>query len=215
MKKEKSKNQSALYEERIFNNKDPLINVLLDETYSYVFWKDKNSIFKGCNRKFALQCGCEESSEIEGKTDYDFPWTDKQREKYLSDDQKIIKTNTPYYHYKEQQTQLDGSIKIILVNKIPIISKDNQIAGIFGKYTDITKQEFLSDKLSNREQECLYFILRGKSAKEISTILNLSSRTVEVYLNNLKLKFNCINKSQLIEFSIVEGYINFMPESLN
>ncbi|MBS0357988.1 MAG: helix-turn-helix transcriptional regulator [Proteobacteria bacterium] len=73
---------------------------------------------------------------------------------------------------------------------------------------------FNDKKISRRESQCLYFMLRGKSCSEIALILKIDRRTVEVYVNKLKEKFNCQTKGQLIEKAIMLGYVNMIPESL-
>ena len=52
-------------------------------------------------------------------------------------------------------------------------------------------------RLSKRETQCLEFLTCGKSMKEIAYLLNLSPRTVEFYLQNLKKKSG-LNRSELI-----------------
>jgi DNA-binding CsgD family transcriptional regulator len=73
-------------------------------------------------------------------------------------------------------------------------------------YTDI--------KLTNRESECLFFVLRGKSAKEIAYILNISIKTVEGYIAQIKIKLNCYSKSSLIEKAISQGLMSIIPSSI-
>jgi len=68
--------------------------------------------------------------------------------------------------------------------------------------------------LTNRESETIFFILRGKSAKQIAKILTISHRTVEQYIEKLKYKFNSVNQRELIENAIAMGYLNYIPESL-
>lgn len=53
------------------------------------------------------------------------------------------------------------------------------------------------DKLTTREQECLFHFLQGKTAKETGFALNLSHRTVEDHITNLKIKLGCHNKRDL------------------
>lgn len=53
--------------------------------------------------------------------------------------------------------------------------------------------------LSPREIECVRMMLLGYSASEIGTLLKLSKRTVEFYLENIKLKANCFSKLELFE----------------
>lgn len=52
--------------------------------------------------------------------------------------------------------------------------------------------------LSNRQIECCTLLLSGKTSKEIAKLLGLSTRTVEHYLSNIKIKLQCSNKAELI-----------------
>ncbi len=53
--------------------------------------------------------------------------------------------------------------------------------------------------ISCRENECLLYLSKGQSFKEIASNLNISSRTVESHLSNIKNKLNCYSKSQIID----------------
>lgn len=54
-------------------------------------------------------------------------------------------------------------------------------------------------RLSKREIECLQLAVRGKTMREIASLLGLSVRTIEAYMENIKLKFNVATKSELID----------------
>ncbi|MDI9637886.1 LuxR C-terminal-related transcriptional regulator [Geitlerinema splendidum] len=54
-------------------------------------------------------------------------------------------------------------------------------------------------KLSPREVECVFHFSQGKTSKEIAKILNISHRTVENYIKNVKLKTGQSNKSVLAD----------------
>lgn len=70
--------------------------------------------------------------------------------------------------------------------------------------------------LTARQAECMYFLIRGKSAKEIGRILTLSSRTIETYLENLKDKLKCQGTAELIEMAIDSGFASFkLPNNKN
>ena len=79
-------------------------------------------------------------------------------------------------------------------------------------YTVIKK--FNDENLTVRESECLYFMIRGKSAKLIADYLHLSRRTVEEYQANLKQKIGVTLQSQVIEYSVMYNLIHYIPESL-
>lgn len=51
--------------------------------------------------------------------------------------------------------------------------------------------------LSKRELQCLALIVRGMSSKKIASILSISPRTVEVHLENARLKLGCHNRAEL------------------
>jgi len=63
-----------------------------------------------------------------------------------------------------------------------------------------------ASSLSSRERDCLRLLLRGNSAKDTATELNLSQRTVEFYLENVKNKLNCGGKREL--FSVASEFNN-------
>lgn len=73
-------------------------------------------------------------------------------------------------------------------------------------------KEFNNVYLSKRELECLYLMVRGKTAKGIADILELSPRTVEQYLNSLKNKFSASSKSELIDKALTYIFNQIMPD---
>jgi len=68
--------------------------------------------------------------------------------------------------------------------------------------------------ISKKEQEVLFFFIRGKNAQEISNILSRSKRTIEMHIEVLKEKLQVFTKSQLIEKAIMLGYMTKIPETL-
>lgn len=54
-------------------------------------------------------------------------------------------------------------------------------------------------RLTKREIECILEILKGKTSKEIGKTFNRSFRTIEHITQQIKFKFNCKTRSQLID----------------
>lgn len=117
------------------------LNYLIEYLPYFIFWKDKDLVFKGCNQKFAEQFGYSSPEEIIGKTDYDFSWSTQLRDKYIADDKAILSSGKAKLDYEEEQRQPDGSIKTMLVSKVPIYNKKNTRMGILGIYTDISNRK--------------------------------------------------------------------------
>lgn len=134
--------------------------------------------------------------------------------------------------------------RIMLGEKSPLCDDENKIIGLISHWQDVThdslvdlsriliskknfprKQKYFSFsinnnlqsntiKLSKRQTETLFYTLRGYNRRDIAKLLNLSSRTIETYAEQLKNKFSCESRIQLIEKAIVMGYMNIIPDSL-
>ena len=63
---------------------------------------------------------------------------------------------------------------------------------------------------SRQEARCMMHLLRGSSIKRIAQRLELSPRTVEFYLNNMKKKLDCRTKFELID-AVLEAGFEKMP----
>lgn len=60
--------------------------------------------------------------------------------------------------------------------------------------------------LSMQEFKCLAWLSRGKIVKEVAQIMNLSPRTVESYLDNIKSKTKIESRSKLIDLFVLNFY---------
>lgn len=56
----------------------------------------------------------------------------------------------------------------------------------------------LSVLLSNRQAQCADLLLKGMTSKQIGRALDLSPRTIEGYIEDMKIKLQCQNKASLI-----------------
>jgi PAS domain S-box-containing protein len=104
----------------------------------YIFWKDKNSVYLGCNKALANAIGLKSSNEIIGKTDYDLPTTKEQSDSYRADDKFVMDTKIPKLNIEEKQTLNDGEIRIISTSKAPLMDNEGNVYGVLAIYSDIT-----------------------------------------------------------------------------
>ncbi len=54
--------------------------------------------------------------------------------------------------------------------------------------------------LTQAELSCLRHLIEGKSYQETARLLQLSTRTIEFYSQNMQAKLTCPNRSALIQF---------------
>lgn len=175
----------------------------------YVFWKDKNSVYLGCNQQFAELAELNSPEEIIGKTDYELWGTDGKEAKIFRQGDIDTINGNPVTNAKEYINKSNKNWAL-LVNKSILIDKKHHVVGIFGISVEINFADNNTNTLglTKRQSECLYHLVRGLTAKQIAKVLGLSNRTVEFYLENLKEKFNCSNKSDLITKAFEMGFGN-------
>lgn len=93
--------------------------------------------------------------------------------------------------------------------------KHTQIAGANKKYN--LGEKFPGVYLTKREAQIMFYFLHGMSTTKVATLLDLSRRTVEFYINNMKSKLNCQFKSELISRVMQSDFlklIDFSPAIL-
>ncbi len=67
-------------------------------------------------------------------------------------------------------------------------------------------------KLSNREIDCIAYIKNNLTAKMIAKKMNLSHRTVEAYLENIRAKFNLPDRHELLRVILQDDYLGSLRD---
>jgi DNA-binding CsgD family transcriptional regulator len=136
----------------------------------------------------------------------------------------------------------NDELKILLTHKSALINDHNQAIAALLHATEITQQSLLNitsalvntdkkyhprnnteqrsyhiadtyeSRLTPRESECLFYLVRGKTANLIAEMLSVSKRTVEKHIANIKIKLDCTTKANLIEKVIANNFIHYLPE---
>lgn len=68
--------------------------------------------------------------------------------------------------------------------------------------------------LTEKQESCLFLLIRGKTLKEIAKIMHVSPRTIECHIDALKVKLHCQYKNELIEKAICSDFLYYIPEFL-
>jgi PAS domain S-box-containing protein len=132
------------------NIKNSIIDLLPNH---YVFWKDKNSVYLGCNKLLASALGFESSQDIIGKTDYDLPTTKIESDAYRIDDQLVMEQKQVKLNIEEYQTLADGNKRIINTSKVPLMDNRGKVYGILAIYSDITERKNLELSLEKAKNQ--------------------------------------------------------------
>lgn len=159
-------------------NSQRMLQLVLDTIPVRVFWKDKNSVYMGCNKLFAKDAGLKKPDELIGKTDYDMGWSE-QADLYRADDKQVMQSSQPKLNYEEPQSTPEGDKIWLETSKIPLTDNEGNAIGIMGTYTDITER-----KRNQRELEEYKTRLEIKVA-ERTAALEASNRELESYSHSI------------------------------
>ncbi|MEM9458868.1 MAG: ATP-binding protein [Myxococcota bacterium] len=126
---------------------------IIDNIPYAVFWKDQESVYLGCNEKFARVAGLRHAHEIVGKTDYDLAWKRQEADFFRKIDREVMHKGRPILDIEEPQRQADGRESILLTSKVPLRDADGRVRGILGIYTDITARKQMEQALREAKEQ--------------------------------------------------------------
>ena len=126
-------------ENELFGSRQ-MLQLVLDTIPQRVFWKDRNSVFVGCNKPLAQDGGYTDPASLIGKTDYDTT-SSATADAYRADDRQVMETGQPKINFEEPQVRADGSVGWLRTSKVPLRNKEGQVIGVLGTYEDITESK--------------------------------------------------------------------------
>lgn len=119
---------------------------VLDLMPQRVFWKNRDSVYMGCNKAFSQDASLADPNDIVGVTDHDiFP---EQAQLYRTDDANTMKTREHLINSEEPQTHQSGNTIWLRTSKRPIINNENIVVGLVGTYDDISELKNTQEALS-------------------------------------------------------------------
>jgi len=189
----------------------------------FLFWKDLKSVYLGGNDYEQMLAGLYGDNTVVGKSDCDLSWHE-QADKLQENDRNVMLDNESKIFFEDIQV-VHGEIIKVLSCKMPMYDSSNKLVGTFGmgfcidniNYNNVESivrqvdiklskdillhslnETKVKRKLTERESQCMYYLVRGMTAKEIGRKMFLSPKTVEYYINSVKTKFHCRTRSELI-----------------
>ena len=113
-----------------------LLASLLDNIPDNVYFKDLQSRFTRINKHLAEQFRLSDPELALNKTDADF-FQPAHADATFSMEQEIIRNGYPKLKVLEEEKYLDGRVRYVLTNKLPLRDSQGHIIGVFGISRDI------------------------------------------------------------------------------
>lgn len=117
-----------------------MLQLVIDSIPHAVFWKDRNSVYLGCNKKFAADAGFSDTRKIKGLTDTDLPWTGSEAGLFTEQDRRVMEADQPELNTHQVQTNSHGQKCFLETSKIPLHDHEGSVVGVLCFYQDITRR---------------------------------------------------------------------------
>jgi two-component system, OmpR family, aerobic respiration control sensor histidine kinase ArcB len=115
-----------------------------------IYWKNKNSVYMGCNDYMVSVAGLNSTADIVGKNDYEL-WPD-QAETLIKNDQEVMLSGKPI-EVEEWVVLPNGEHRFFTVVKTPLRDENGNIVGIIGNSLDVTELKKTKDQLAENFKE--------------------------------------------------------------
>ena len=143
------------------------LQLIMDTIPLAIFWKDRNSVYLGCNREALYTTGLSQLDDIVGQTDYDLPWETEVAERIRQGDREVMDCNAPALRVEESLFQADGRPAWLETSKVPIHDIDGNVMGILVTFQDITPRKQVEASLQQLNGEL-------REAKEVADAASLA-----------------------------------------
>lgn len=166
-KKAEEQNGESIEDE--LKRSQEMLKLVINNIPQYIFWKNIDGEFLGCNKNFAKAAGFESSEELIGKTDFDLPWKASEAESFFETDRLVMETGIPEYNIIEQQSMASGRQAWLNINKIPLNDPSGKVVGLLGTYEDITERIKNQNRIKRSERRYKRAYNRAEFYKDVFT----------------------------------------------
>ena len=138
--------------EQALREREELLRNIIAHIPCAVFWKDRDSVYLGCNDQVARDYGLSGPEEVVGRTDYDLVRDRTEATFYRDCDRLVVESGTPIVNLEESQTRADGTRATLLTSKVPLRDATGAVVGVLGVYQDITDRKRLEEQLRQSQK---------------------------------------------------------------
>lgn len=123
---------------------------ILDHVPSCVFWKDRNSVYRGCNSAFSNFFGISPHN-VEGKKDFDFLPAPLAK-KVVAHDQRVVQKQKQLAPIEYHVGNATGEDRWLRVTRVPLKDGTGKVSLLLGILDDITQEKEARKHLEQRDK---------------------------------------------------------------
>ncbi|MFM8295227.1 MAG: PAS domain-containing protein [Microcystaceae cyanobacterium] len=180
--------------EQSLRESQQFVQTLLDTLPVYVFWKNRESVFLGCNWPLARLLNLQDPQEIVGKTDFDLSSIEEQAIAYRLGDQRVIESGQAELNVEENHLLENGELQWIETHKAPLRDANQTVMGVVGVFQDITDRKNYEFQLQQKNQELQSLLqLREEALTIREDMSNMIVHDLRNPLSSILLSVNVLN----------------------
>lgn len=129
-----------------------LLQTVIDTIPQCIAWKDRDSLYLGCNQKFAEVVGVGNPHNVLGKNDYELSATREEATFYREWDARVMNRDRAELHLIETHRQADGKNTWIETSKLPLHDANGTVSGLLLMFEDITERKLAEEAIQKVQQ---------------------------------------------------------------
>ncbi|HYH64558.1 MAG TPA: PAS domain S-box protein, partial [Urbifossiella sp.] len=145
-----------------------------------VYWKDRASVYLGCNERVARDYGLTDPGRVVGRSDHDLAPDPAEAEARRAGDREVLDGGTPVLDREECHTRPDGTRGTYLTSKAPLRDDCGRVVGILGVYRDVTDRKRLEEQLRQAQKMEAVGRLAGGIAHDFNNLLTVIRGNAEL-----------------------------------
>jgi len=188
----------------IYDNRAAMyLDSLISQIPQYVYWKNQDFTYLGCNNQLAQIAGLACKEDIAGKTDHDFGWKKKRISQLRKTDEAVIKQGIDTAEEEIIPIPHTNEKRVMITHKKPLRDESGKIIGLLGISTDITDRKKMEIELKAAKEKAEEFnALKSKFIQNMEHDIRTPAAGLEQTLSILLSKETDSFKKEVIQFSL-------------
>ncbi len=203
--------------EQAARDSQAMLQLIHDSIPQGVFWKDRNSVYRGANRVCWRAMGFASAQQVVGLSDFDVPsFAREQAEFFIRKDREVMESDQPEFGIVEPMTLPNGETIWLETDKIPMHDADGHVTGILGTWQDITERRQATEEL-RVSRERLEVLSRQLIATQESERRHLSRELhdeIGQALTSIKLNLKSLEPSSVADADSVQETLSIAEQAL-
>jgi len=206
-----------------------MLNMIMENIPQFIYWKDMNLNYLGCNKNYAKLINIESPGSIVINNNNNSLWGKDQMDFNLKNEVEVLNLKKAQYH-KIESWKLKSGKKIWLdINRIPLFNSEENIVGLLVTFEDVSEKKLAEYQLKESEKKYRNILesikegyfeidLDGNFTFFNNSICNITGYSRENLINS-NYQILCDEKIKLKNFNILnelyqkgEGYRIFEYE---